>query len=173
MTTSQKIFIDKYYASALEVSKRSGVPFPVVLAMAGLESGWGKYAPGNNFFGIKAGRSWTGKTQIKKTKEFINGKWIEVNATFRAYDTPEEAFEDFVKVLQNSFPYAFAKIDPVDFVRELNAVANHKYATDPRYTEKIDQIITTIRQHLNSKDFVFEDQKKKILELIGLIGLIA
>ena len=62
-------FIIKYFKDALDAQKVSGVPFLVTLAQAGLESNWGKSAPGFNFFGHKVGSTWTGETQKLKTWE--------------------------------------------------------------------------------------------------------
>lgn len=62
-------FFLKYYPFAKESEAATGVPALVTLVQAGVESGWGKHAPGNNFFGIKAGSHWTGKTQKLKTWE--------------------------------------------------------------------------------------------------------
>ncbi len=38
---------------ALAAQALTGVPASVSLAQAALESGWGRHAPGHNFFGIK------------------------------------------------------------------------------------------------------------------------
>lgn len=62
-------FVKLYYKNALQSEKDTGVPALVTLAQAGLESGWGKAAYGNNFFGIKAGSSWKGNIQKLKTWE--------------------------------------------------------------------------------------------------------
>lgn len=55
------------YAKSSEIS--TGVPALVTMAQAALESGWGKHAPGFNFFGIKPGSAWTGAVQRLKTWE--------------------------------------------------------------------------------------------------------
>lgn len=55
------------FARSSEIS--TGVPALVTMAQAALESGWGAHAPGYNFFGIKAGSSWSGKVQKLKTWE--------------------------------------------------------------------------------------------------------
>jgi len=62
-------FIAKYLLDAQEAARRTNVPAIVTLSQAGLESNWGKNAYGNNFFGIKAGKSWTGATQFIKSWE--------------------------------------------------------------------------------------------------------
>lgn len=62
-------FLFDNYKFAKESEAATGVPALVTLVQAALESGYGQHAPGNNFFGIKAGSSWTGNTQKLKTWE--------------------------------------------------------------------------------------------------------
>jgi flagellum-specific peptidoglycan hydrolase FlgJ len=62
-------FFLKYYPYAQQSEAQTNVPALVTLAQAATESGYGKYAFGNNFFGIKAGSAWTGATQKLKTWE--------------------------------------------------------------------------------------------------------
>lgn len=62
-------FFIQYYPFAQQSEAQTNVPALVTLAQAATESGYGKYAFGNNFFGIKAGSSWSGDTQKLKTWE--------------------------------------------------------------------------------------------------------
>lgn len=62
-------FLLKYYSDAKKSEQATGVPALVTLAQAGLESNWGKSAPGFNFFGIKSSGSWKGLTQKLRTWE--------------------------------------------------------------------------------------------------------
>lgn len=62
-------FIKKYYPDALKLQAQTGFPVVLTLTQAGVESGWGKFAFGNNFFGIKANKGWTGDIQKLKTWE--------------------------------------------------------------------------------------------------------
>ena len=41
-----------------------------------METGWGKSVKGNSYFGIKAGKSWTGDTVTFVTHEVVGGKKI-------------------------------------------------------------------------------------------------
>ena len=47
-------FKEKYLLYALESERKTGISAVFILAQAALETGWGKYAPGNMFFGVKA-----------------------------------------------------------------------------------------------------------------------
>lgn len=62
-------FVKKLYPYALAAQKATGIPAAVILSFAAIESAWGKKAPKNNFFGIKAGSQWKGETQLLKTFE--------------------------------------------------------------------------------------------------------
>ena len=62
-------YIKLYWPDALHAQLQTNVPALVTITQGGLESGWGKSAPGNNHFGIKAGSSWAGPTQLLKTWE--------------------------------------------------------------------------------------------------------
>src|SRR3989344_3008801 len=63
------VFIVKYFNDARQNGVVTKVPFIFSLSQAGAESNWGMAAFGNNFFGIKSGKSWTGATQKLKTWE--------------------------------------------------------------------------------------------------------
>jgi flagellum-specific peptidoglycan hydrolase FlgJ len=65
----QEVFFATYAQAAKDSMRQTKVPASITLAQAALESQWGKSAPGNNFFGIKANTSWKGKTQKLKTWE--------------------------------------------------------------------------------------------------------
>lgn len=125
-------FFRTYFPAAKENEKKTGVPWQVTLAQAALESAWGKHAPGNNFFGIKADPTWTGRVQTLRTREVINGVGVFVQARFRAYDSPEESFADHANFLRRwpRYSKAFATLDPYAFAR---IVAAAGYATDPNY----------------------------------------
>lgn len=77
----------------------------VMAAQAALESNYGSAAPGNNFFGIKAGKSWNGPTQRLWTHEVnADGATVRVKQTFRAYDSPEAGIADRVSFMADKFP---------------------------------------------------------------------
>lgn len=69
--TTYEPFINKYSQFAKEAEKITGVPALVTLAQSALESGWGKSAPKNNFFGHKADRNWKGEKQLLTTSEIL------------------------------------------------------------------------------------------------------
>jgi len=62
-------FILRYWNDAKLSQAQTKVPALVTITQGGLESGWGKHAPGFNYFGIKDSSSWSGATQRLLTWE--------------------------------------------------------------------------------------------------------
>jgi len=131
-------FMDRVAADAIKSQRATGVPASVTLAQAALESGWGKSGlstRANNFFGIK-GEGPAGHV-LMPTKEFLNGKWVTVNAKFRKYESPAGSFADHGKFLRENRRYAnaFKHMDnAAQFAREIHKAG---YATDPAYSDKL------------------------------------
>lgn len=135
-------FVDKVLADAKVIKEKYRIPVSILIAQAALESGWGKSVKDNAYFGIKSHNT-TGATTAFKTTEFINGKKVSLSDSFRAYANFKEAAEDYGKFLTTNPRYkpAFAYTnDPPKFAEELQLA---KYATDPRYAEKLKTIIST------------------------------
>lgn len=131
----KKEFQDKATELAKEIERKYWIPWQVTYAQATLETWYGKKAPGNNYFWIKWNSGWT-----YKTKEVVDGKEIEINATFRWYSSMEESFEDYAKLLTTNQRYASAfefKNSPELFLQE---VIKNWYATDPEYVSKAKNI---------------------------------
>lgn len=127
-------FIAKAKPSALKVQATYGVPYGVCIAQAALETGWGRYVKGNNYFGIK------GQGQKFATHEFVDGKKINIVDSFRAYESMEDSFGDYGHFLRTQPRYAeaFKVSTPEEFARELQRAG---YATDPEYANKLISIM--------------------------------
>jgi flagellum-specific peptidoglycan hydrolase FlgJ len=137
----QKFFQDMA-PYAMWTQQMTGVPASVILAQAALESGWGRHAPGNNFFGIK-GQGPAGSTLLW-TRELHRGRMTRTLARFRRYPSPLESFLDHGRLLSEAphFGHAMTHTDsPERFIQALQSGAL-KYATDPHYVEKILSVIT-------------------------------
>jgi flagellar protein FlgJ len=149
-------FIQRHGDAARAVQRESGLPADFMLAQAAHETGWGRAKmkthdgqDANNLFGIKAGPGWKGKVAEVTTTEYVNGVPRKLVAKFRAYDSPEDSFRDYAKLLTGNRRYAQA----VDVARQgdnAQAFAKHLqkagYATDPEYANKLARVInTTVR----------------------------
>ncbi|MFC5696477.1 flagellar assembly peptidoglycan hydrolase FlgJ [Pseudomonas sp. GCM10022186] len=144
---SRDEFIETLLPMAEKAAERIGVDPRYLVAQAALETGWGKsiirQADGgssHNLFGIKAHQSWDGESARVLTTEYKGGKAVKESASFRAYNSFEQSFHDYVSFLQNNDRYQEA-LDSTDnperFVRELQEAG---YATDPQYARKISRI---------------------------------
>ncbi|VTU20190.1 flagellar assembly peptidoglycan hydrolase FlgJ [Variovorax sp. RA8] len=140
-------FVERMGASAQAASEASGVPAPLILAQAALESGWGKReiraddgTQSYNLFGIKADRGWKGPTVETTTTEYVDGEPQKVRAKFRAYGSYEEAFTDYAKFITRNPRYAnvLATDDPAAAAHGLQKAG---YATDPQYGHKLVRIM--------------------------------
>ena len=137
-------FVQHLGGVAERVAQDSGIPAAFMLGQAGHETGWGKSeirtADGSNsfnLFGIKAGKGWTGKVAEVTTTEYIDGEPRKLVARFRAYDSYEDSFRDYARLINNSPRYekARAKTDSaVAYAAELQKAG---YATDPAYARKL------------------------------------
>jgi flagellum-specific peptidoglycan hydrolase FlgJ len=128
---------------AQQVQAETGIPANIMLGIAANETGYGKSAPGNNFFGIKGANPQTGATFNSPTWESVNGQRVNTTANFRAYDDPAQSFRDFAVFLQSNPRYAEAlkqTNDPEAFIRAVHAAG---YATDPNWSS---QVLSIARQ---------------------------
>lgn len=100
----QKEFIAELYPLIKKYGTQYNVLcFPAVMAQAIIESSWGKStlsAKYNNFFGMKAGKSWGGKTADLSTNDYVDGKLVKRKQTFRAYSTVEGGICGYFEFLE-------------------------------------------------------------------------
>ncbi len=169
---SPKEFVESFKKDAIECEKQSGISAIAILAQAAHESGWGKFAVGNMFFGVKDTDGVNGNEQLITTTEYnksanktptqiglhsiskiepvtISGvkffKYVG-KAYFRKYDRPSDSFIDHAKFIQSNSRYQKAlevKKDPYAFVKE---VAKAGYAQDPSYAELLTKMCKMIER---------------------------
>ncbi|MFZ9343336.1 MAG: glucosaminidase domain-containing protein [Candidatus Nanopelagicaceae bacterium] len=123
------------------IAKACGAKFPeVVAAQWALESARGTHLSGKwNFFGIKG----TPGTK-KETKEFVNGKWITITATFKDYDTPNECINDLVTKWYKDYKTYKGVNRATSWTECCQLLQKEGYATDPTYPQKL---ITLIKEN--------------------------
>jgi flagellar protein FlgJ len=145
---SAKDFVSRMRNHAEEAARSLGVPAHFIVGQAALETGWGKHeikgADGSNsrnLFGIKAGGNWTGKTVDVLTTEYFNGVPRKIVDKFRAYDSYAESFRDYASLIGRNARYAGAAQAGADAGQFARGLARGGYATDPRYAEKLTQVI--------------------------------
>ncbi len=130
-------FYRQFLPYAEAVSARTGLDPRLVLAQAALETGYGKSAPGMNYFGIKShGRSGGNTLQ---TQEFEGGRMVGQPASFRGYESPEQSFQDYADFLLNNPRYA-GVLSATGIENQIAEMAKSGYATDPQYGPKLANI---------------------------------
>lgn len=145
---SPQEFVEHLLPIAERVAPELGVDPTVLLAQSALETGWGQKMiqshdgrPSHNLFGIKAGASWSGDSVSVSTLEFRDGLMAREQASFRAYESFEDSFRDYVQLIRNQPRYAPA----VQHAANPDAYGYHLqragYATDPDYAEKISRVM--------------------------------
>lgn len=143
-------FIDYVAPKARILAATNNLYASVMIAQAALESGYGKsklsQAPYYNFYGVKAGKGYKGKTVSLETAEYDSNdsKYYIVDA-FRAYNKPEESMKDYVKIFTASPWYKeyYKGVFKTNAKTYLDATASltGTYATDIVYEQKLNEII--------------------------------
>lgn len=166
--TEQQAFVDKYYPNALVVSQKYGINPLFALGQAALETGWGKSTPNGMLFGKKAPKNYTGKTTLERTREVFtladkaryekyfstpprqlisvkplpSGKFeFIVKDLFVAYDTQQDAFNDWAALIARRYPLALTAKTPKEFGEGL---VKGGYATDPNYAKTIESVVNMV-----------------------------
>jgi hypothetical protein len=145
MTMSNEEFIQavagyvQKYASSYGIMVHSPI-----IAQAILESGWGKSTLASkyhNYFGLKCGSSWTGKSVNMTTQEeYTEGTLTTIKDNFRVYDSMEEGIKGYFEFIQYS-RYANLKgiTDPKEYLETIKADG---YATSSTYVTNTYALVT-------------------------------
>lgn len=129
-------YIARYSAMAVEQMRLYGVPASITLAQGLLESGAGRStlaAEGNNHFGIKCHKEWTGNRMLRNDDA--------PDECFRVYDSPEESFRDHSLFLRRQRYASLFDLPLTDYVGWARGLKKCGYATDPNYADRLISII--------------------------------
>ncbi len=145
-----KTFVEKLKPHAQKAAAVIGVQPEALLAQAALETGWGKLqtkmadgSPSFNLFNIKADSRWEGNRANVSTLEFRDGIAKKERANFRAYDSYEQAFDDYARFVSESRRYKQAVENAADSEKYFEGLQKAGYATDPAYANKV---LTILKQ---------------------------
>ena len=115
-----------------------------IIAQACCESAWGQSwiskEPYYNFFGMKCGSSWTGRSVNAKTKEeYTKGTLTSITANFRAYDSVDEGVKGYFEFIQaKRYSNLKEATSYEDYIEKIKADG---YATSSTYIKTIVSII--------------------------------
>ncbi|MGB7241018.1 MAG: glucosaminidase domain-containing protein [Sulfitobacter sp.] len=134
-------FIQAMMPHAMRVSQQTGLDPRIIIAQAAQETGWGKHAPGNNYFGIKSHGKPGGNSFA--TNEVVNGQTVRINDSFRGYDGMGDSVDGYAQFLQENPRYRDMLSAP-DLEGQLAALGKSGYATDPNYANSVGSIAHSI-----------------------------
>ena len=151
------IYIDNYSVIAKEEMIQYGIPASITLAQGILESGAGRAElskKSNNHFGIKCHKGWTG--------EKVYHDDDELQECFRKYKDPKYSFRDHSLFLTQRSRYAdlftFKKDDYKSWAKGLRKAG---YATDPKYPQKLINIIEKYELYTYDEEVLGKKSKRK------------
>lgn len=152
-TLNQSSFVNRHTQAAIRIEKETGIPASYMVGQAGHETGWGQHEiklrggkPSYNLFGIKAGPGWKGKVAEVTTTEYVNGIEQKKVAKFRAYDSYDESFRDYARLITESPRYAKVAEQTGSAFAFATSLQKAGYATDPQYAAKLSRAIETTQR---------------------------
>lgn len=134
---TQQDYINKFKDDAIKEMLMHKVPASITLAQGMLESDNGNsplaiYA--NNHFGIKCHNEWDGPVFLKDDDK--------KNECFRKYEKVIDSYNDHSLFLKTRSRYSFLfELKITDYKKWAKGLKEAGYATDPKYPEKLIQII--------------------------------
>ncbi len=129
-------YIERYSPLAVEQQEKYGIPASITLAQGLLESGAGRSTlakEGNNHFGIKCHRDWTGETMLRDDDA--------PDECFRVYSDVAESFRDHSLFLKRKRYSSLFDLDITDYSSWARGLRECGYATDPNYADRLITII--------------------------------
>ena len=124
-----------------------------VLAMGALESGYNINA--TTLFGIK------GEGVVLDTTEYINGEYVNVKDSFKAYSSLAESVQGLYELMQwDNYDSATSCTDYEEECRMIQACG---YATDPDYADKLINIVNSYQLTMfnNTEEFEIKDEPQE------------
>lgn len=158
----KEIFIQKVAEKVRKYAPLYGIKvYSPIIAQAILESGWGssvlasKY---NNYFGLKCGGAWKGKSvNVLTSEEYEVGVHTQIRDNFRVFDDFDAGIRGYFEFINYS-RYANLKgvTSPEEYCRRIKADG---YATSSKY---VDSLLRVIRENnLTRFDTDVEEPKKE------------
>lgn len=162
-TYTREEFVKKYSPYINSITRGTGLLTGTVIGQAILESSGnyntgGKWLVGgsklsqeaNNFFGIKADRSWKGKVYNINTREVFGGKDVYQKDDFRKYDSVRDSIKDHLNFLLKNPRYRKAGVFEAKTVAEqAEAIKRAGYATDPNYANTVTQVYESVKGYIS------------------------
>lgn len=145
------IILPKQYSALEPLSdalKSSTIPSDkarmAIIAQMGLERGW-KMPSDFNLGNITAGSSWAGDTTTRGDRD---ARGNPITQKFRSYKSPKEFLDDYMSLLKNQYPVAYAALHDKDFnIDKFTSGLTEgkaKYAANPKYKETVKNVYNSV-----------------------------
>ena len=145
LSETRKKFISDIAEAILKYAPQYGIcVVSPAIAQAILESGWGESklaAVYHNYFGMKCGTKWNGKSVNMTTQEeYTVGNLTTIKDNFRVYDSLDEGVKGYFEFIQlERYQNLRGITDPRKY---LETIKNDGYATSSTYVENCMALIT-------------------------------
>lgn len=144
MIPSRMEYAQKIRPVAVAVEREFGIKADLGVVQSAHESNFGRSklaVAANNLFGF-TGDSWkkAGKPVYEiDTREFLDGKWVTVKRPFRLYQSWEESYRDWARLISTASRYrkAYAAAKEGNLSKFASELQKGGYATDPTYANKL------------------------------------
>lgn len=146
MTLEQQNFINSIYEALCKYAPTYNIKcYSAIIGQAILESGWGKSKLASNFhnyFGLKCGSSWKGKSANMKTfEEFKGGTMTQTSDNFRVFDNLESGVKGYLDFINTK---RYSNLKNVSSPKEyLQNIKNDGYASSSTYVDSVMKIVTS------------------------------
>lgn len=144
--SSAELFIQSIAPAIQREAFSRGYKYPsAIIAQACLESGYGKSLLSSeycNYFGLKCGSAWTGKSVNLQTKEeYTAGTLTTIRDNFRVYDSLEEGVKGYFDFISTKrYKNLFTAVSSYDY---LALIKSDGYATSTSYIDSCYRIVET------------------------------
>lgn len=165
MTNSE--FIKTIAPIIVKYAKQCGYKYPsAIIAQACNESGYGRSSLGckyHNYFGMKCGSSWTGKSINLSTKEeYTVGTLTEIRDNFRVYDDMDTGVRGYFEFISKP-RYSNLK-EATSPKHYLELIKADGYATSSKYVDNVYAVV--VKQNLTIYDVELPTDCKSVDEVV-------
>lgn len=173
-------YIEKVIPIALKAVKNTSIFPQTIIAQSIVESQKeinGKYYPGEsllakkyfNYFGIKAGLNWKGKTiNLQTREENTNGSDYYIKDNFRVYNNVQESFNDYVNFLNTNSRYKKA-LNAINYNEQIKQIALAGYATDSNYYNIVLNVANSVNTIISKTINYINKNKNSFLFGAGIL----
>ena len=160
MTNSE--FIEKIADYVIKYADDYGIKIhSPIIAQAILESGWGKSTLASkyhNYFGLKCGGAWTGKSvNMQTSEEYEVGVHTQIRDNFRVFDSMEDGVKGYFDFINYS---RYANLKGVtDWEKYIELIKADGYATSSQYVNSLKRVVR--ENNLTRFDGIYQKEPSK------------